>query len=102
MIGKLKYGDGTYIWKAGISADRPDTILDYPVYESEYQNNTFSSATVGILGDFSYYWIADCLAMRIQALYELYARTNQVGFILRSEVYGAPVHEKAFVRVDLP
>jgi HK97 family phage major capsid protein len=102
MIRKLKYGDGTYIWKAGISSDRPDTILDYPVYESEYQLNTFSaSQLVGILGDFSYYWIADCLAMRIQALYELYAESNQVGFILRAEVDGAPVHEKAFARVKL-
>ena len=101
-IRKLKYGDGTYIWKAGISSDRPDTILDYPVYESEYQKNTFSaSQLVGILGDYSYYWIADCLSMRIQVLTELYAATNQVGYILRAEVDGMPVHEKAFVRVKL-
>jgi len=101
-IRKLKYGDGTYIWKPGISSDRPDTILDYPVYESEYQLSTFSaSSLVGILGDFSFYWIADALSMTLEVLMELYAATNQNGYVLRAEVDGAPVHEKAFARVKL-
>jgi HK97 family phage major capsid protein len=56
---------------------------------------------VGILGDFSYYWIADALDMQVQRLVELYAATNQVGFIARREVDGMPVLEEAFVRVKL-
>ena len=38
---------------------------------------------VGIIGDFSRYWIADSLALQMQRLVELYAATNQVGIIGR-------------------
>ena len=56
---------------------------------------------VGLFGDFSNYWIVDALSMQIQRLSELYAETNQVGFIGRLETDGAPVLEEAFVRVRL-
>lgn len=102
QIRKLKDGEGQYIWKAGISSDRGDTILDMPVHMSEYAPNTFTTGEyVGILGDFSYYWIADALNLSIQRLDELYAETNQVGFIGRLETDGMPVLENAFVRVTL-
>jgi len=39
--------------------------------------------------------------MRIQRLNELYAATNQVGFISRLESDGMPVLEEAFARVKL-
>ena len=39
--------------------------------------------------------------MQIQRLVELYAATNQVGFIGRMELDGMPVLEEAFVRVKL-
>lgn len=102
MIRKLKDADGNYVWRLGISSDRPDTILDLPFNESEYAPSTFSSGKyVGILGDFSFYWIADALDMQIQVLTELYAETNQTGFIGRKEADGMPVLEEAFVRVKL-
>jgi HK97 family phage major capsid protein len=102
QIRKLKDGDGTYLWKAGISSDRPDTILDYPVHESEYQLNDFSaSAYVGILGDFSFYKIVTAMNMEIAVAKELYLATNQTGYFARMEVGGGPVREKAFVRVKL-
>jgi HK97 family phage major capsid protein len=56
---------------------------------------------VGILGAWNYYWIVDSLAMEIQALFELYARTNQNGYICRCECDGAPVQPAAFRRVQL-
>jgi HK97 family phage major capsid protein len=69
---------------------------------SEWAPNTFTTGQcVGLLGDFSHYWIADALSMQIQRLNELYAETNQVGFIGRLETDGAPVLEEAFVRVKL-
>jgi hypothetical protein len=37
----------------------------------------------------------------VQRLNELYAETNQVGFIGRLETDGMPVLEEAFVRVTL-
>jgi len=39
--------------------------------------------------------------MRIQVLTELYAETNQNGYIGRMEVDGMPVLEEAFVRVKM-
>ncbi len=102
QIRKLKDGDGNYLWQPGIANGRPDTILDLPYLMSEYAPNTFTTGLyVGIVGDFSYYWIVDALDMQIQRLVELYARTNQVGFIGRMETDGAPVLEEAFVRVKL-
>jgi HK97 family phage major capsid protein len=102
QIRKLKDGDGQYIWKAGLASDRGDTILDMPVLMSEYAPNTFTAALyVGILGDFSYYWIADALDATIQVLVELYAATNQNGYILRLESDGMPVLAEAFARVKL-
>ena len=102
QIRKLKDGNGQYLWQPGIKGNLVDTILDAPFLMSEYAPNTFTTGQyVGILGDFSFYWIADALNMVIQRLSELYAETNQVGFIGRLESDGMPVLEEAFVRVKL-
>ena len=81
---------------------QPDRILDLPFYESEYVPNTFTTGLyVAILGDFSFYWVADALDFTIQRLVELYAATNQVGFIGRLETDGMPVLAEAFSRLKL-
>jgi len=101
-IRKLKDGNGQYLWQPGISTGKPDTILGVSYVTSEYAPNTFTTGKyLGILGDFSKYWIADALNMEIQVLTELYAETNQNGYILRKEADGMPVLEEAFVRVTL-
>jgi HK97 family phage major capsid protein len=56
---------------------------------------------VGIIGDFSFYYIADSLQLEFQRLDELYAGNSQVGFIARLESDGMPVLEEAFARVKL-
>lgn len=102
QIRKLKDGEGQYIWRPGLQGDRGDTILDIPVLMSEYAPSTFTTGLyVGIVGDFSNYWINDALDMSIQVLVELYAATNQNGYIIRKETDGMPVLEEAFVRVKL-
>ena len=102
VIRKLKDGEGNYIWRAGLATDRPDTILDIPFLSSEFAPSTLTSGLyVGIIGDFSKYWIADALTMQIQVLTELYAETAQNGYILRKETDGMPVLEEAFVRVTM-
>lgn len=102
MLRKLKDGDGQYIWNPDIKGGQPDMILGRPYKMSEYCPNTFTTGLyVGIIGDFSNYWIADALSMRIQRLNELYAATNQIGFISRLESDGMPVLEEAFARVKL-
>ncbi len=102
QIAKLKDGDGQYIWRPNVVAGEPDSVLGIPALMSEYAPSTFTTGLyVGILGDFSNYWIADAMDMQIQRLDELYAATNQVGFITRAETDGMPVLEEAFVRVKL-
>ncbi|MFD9064191.1 phage major capsid protein [Kitasatospora purpeofusca] len=93
-------GTGNYLWQPGLTADRPDTILELPYLTSEFAPATFTSGQyVGLLGDLSYYWIADALQLEIQRLVELYAETNQIAFIGRMESDGMPVLAEAFVRL---
>lgn len=102
VVTKLKDGEGQYIWRESVRAGEPDRLLGLPVLMSEFAPSTLTSGSyVGILGDFSNYWIADALDMQLQRLVELYAETNQVGFIGRMESDGMPVLEEAFVRVKL-
>lgn len=102
QIAQMKDLDGQYIWQPSKIAGEPDTLLGLPVEQSEYVPNTFTTGLyVGILGDFSYYWIADALDMQIQVLRELYAETNQTGYISRIESDGMPVLAEAFARVKL-
>lgn len=102
QIRKLKDGDGQYIWQPGIVQDVPDRILGIPYSTSDFAPNTFTTGKyVGLLGDLKYYWILDSLEMQIQRLIELYAESNQTGFIGRYEGDGMPVMEEAFVRVKL-
>ncbi len=101
-IAKLKDGQGQYIWRESVRDGEPDRLLGRPTYLSEYAPNTLTSGQyVGILGDFSHYWILDSLIFQLQRLNELYAETNQVGFIGRYEGDGAPVLAEAFARVKL-
>lgn len=102
QVAKLKDGEGQYLWRESVRVGEPDRVLGLPVFMSEYVPNTFSTGLyVGILGDFTYYWIADALDMDMQRLDELYAATNQVGFVGRMESDGMPVLAEAFVRVKL-
>jgi len=102
QIAKLKDNNGQYLWRESTRAGEPDRLLGFPVMMSEYAPNTFTTGQyVGILGDFSFYWIVDALDMQIQRLVELYAETNQTGFIGRRELDGMPVLEEAFVRAKL-
>jgi len=102
QIAKIKDGDGQYIWQPSVVAGTPDMLLSKPVNSSEYAPNTFTSGLyTGLYGDLSWYWMCDALTMEMQILLELYARSNQVDYILRIETDGAPVLEEAFARVKL-
>ncbi|MEZ4714295.1 MAG: phage major capsid protein [Caldilineaceae bacterium] len=102
MTAKLKDGDGQYIWRESVRVGEPDRLLGFPTAMSEYAPNTFTTGQyVGIVGDFSNYWIADSLAMEFQRLVELYAETNQIGIIGRLETDGQPTLAEAFARVKL-
>ena len=102
QIAKLQDDTGNYIWQPSVQMGQPDMLFGIPLFSSEYAPSTFTTGQyVGILGDFSFYHIADALDFSVQRLNELYAATNQTGFIGRLESDGMPVLEEAFVRVKL-
>lgn len=102
MISKLKDGDGQYLWRPGITEADPDRLLGLPMGESERAPSTFTTGLyVGIIANWRYYEIADALDIEVQRLDELYAATNQVGFIFRMKTDGMPTLSEAFVRVTL-
>ena len=103
VVRKIKNAvSGDYVWEPSVRVGEPDTILNSPVYMSEYAPNTLTTGLyVGIYGDFSFYWIADGINMTVKRLVELYAETAQIGFIGRKESDGMPVLEEAFARVKL-
>jgi HK97 family phage major capsid protein len=102
-IRKMKTGTGDYIWQPGLEGN-PNRLLGFPVHLSEYMTDIDSASSgdyVAILGAFSWYWICDALDMQVKRLDELYAETDQTGFICRYEGDGMPVLEDAFVRSQL-
>ncbi len=90
----LKDGNGNYIWKPGLEVGKPDTILGRPIHTSGYMPAITGTAAqdknkkILLFGDFSYYWIADRQNRTLKRLNELYAVTDQVGFIGTQRVDG--------------
>lgn len=102
QIAKLKDADKRYIWEQSVQVGQPDRLLGRPFYMSEFAPSTFKAGQyVGIIGDYSFYWIIDALDMQLVRLVELYAETNQIGYIARKEGDGTPVMPSAFARVQL-
>lgn len=102
QLSKIKDNDGQYIWQQAVREGDHDMLLGRPVIMSEYVPNTFTTGLyVGLFGDFSHYWIADAHDLMMKRLEELYAETNQTGFIGRKSADGMPVLEEAFARIKL-
>lgn len=105
IIAKLKDNEDRYLLQIGLGHSNQggppeDMLLGIPVDESERAPNTFTSNLyAGLLANWQYYEIADALDLEIQRLEELYARTNQFGFIGRLKTDGMPTLEEAFVRL---
>jgi HK97 family phage major capsid protein len=92
-----------YLWQPGLASGVPNTILDVPYELSDRLDDGLdtndaweANAVVAVVGDFSYYWIVDALQMSVQRLVELYAASNQTGFIGRMESDGQAVLAEAF------
>ena len=90
----LKDNNKQYIWKPGLEVGKPDTILGHEIYTSTYMPAIEGNATndagkkVLLFGDFSYFWIADRTNRTMRRLNELYAMTDQVGFVGTQRVDG--------------
>jgi len=102
QLAKLQDDEGRYLWQNAVQLGQPDMLFGVPLFVSEYAPNTFTTGLyVGIIGDFSFCWCADALDFSTQRLNELYAATNQTGFIGRMETDCMPVLAEAFARVKL-
>jgi HK97 family phage major capsid protein len=106
LIAKLKDAtNGQYLFRVGMGRQQDnsppeDELLGFPVDESERAPNTFTNGLYGgMLCNWRYYEIADALEMDMQVLFELYAQTNQVGYIGRIKTDGMPTLQEAFVRL---
>ena len=87
-IRKLKDKNDNYLWQPALTAGTPDTILGRPVYTSSFVPSIAAGAKTIAFGDFSYYWIADRQGRIFKKLTELYAATDQTGFVATQRVDG--------------
>ena len=87
-IRKLKDKNDNYLWQPALTAGTPDTILGRPVYTSSFVPTIAAGAKTIAFGDFSYYWIADRQGRIFKKLTELYAATDQTGFVATQRVDG--------------
>ena len=84
----LKDGQSNYIWKPALDIGKPDTILGRPIYTSGYMPGVAPGNKVMVFGDMNYYWVADRASRTFRRLNELYAATDQVGFMTTQRVDG--------------
>ena len=90
----IKDRNGNYIWKPSLDVAKPDTVLGHAIHTSSYMPGITGTVAddggkkVLLFGDFSYYWIADRQNRTLKRLNELYAVTDQVGFIGTQRVDG--------------
>ena len=94
-IRKLKDANGNYLWQPALTADTPDTLLGRPVYTSAYIPNIEAGKKTVIFGDLGYYWIADRQGRTFKKLSELYATTDQTGFVATQRVDGKLILREA-------
>lgn len=103
----LKGTDNNYLWQPGLAQGSPPTILDWAYNTSDFYPTGLTAdafddnALVATIGDFSFYWVVDSLNFEVQRLEELYAASNQVGFIGRKETDGMVVDSNAFVHLKI-
>ena len=84
----LKDKNDNYIWKPSLEVGKPNTLLGRPIVTSAYMPAIAAGAKALLFGDYSYYWVADRQSRTFKRLNELYARTDQVGFISTQRVDG--------------
>ncbi|WIH86316.1 phage major capsid protein [Brachyspira pilosicoli] len=99
-LRKLKDKQDRPIWNESLQAGQPSVLLGIPVVQNDFiEDKLESTQYFGFLANLSHYWIMDSLSMELQVLYELYSKTNQVGFQVGYYGDGAPVQKEAFVRL---
>lgn len=95
----LKDSEGRYIWRPGLTDDRPETIMSRPVLESEYAPNTFTASKyVVACANLDFYQIVTALNLSILSDPYSLSRQNKHSFVVYHESDGMPVLAEAFSR----
>jgi HK97 family phage major capsid protein len=87
-LRKLKDSSGQYLWVPSVQEGQPDRILGRPIYTSPFMPAMAAGAKALLVADFNYYWIADRSGRSIKRLDQLFAVTDQVGFLTTERVDG--------------
>ena len=74
--------------KPSLDVAKPDTILGRPIRTSSFMPGIAKGEKVLLFGDLKNYWVADRQNRTFRRLNELYARTDQVGFLTTQRVDG--------------
>ena len=85
---KLKDKTDNYLWKPSLDIAKPDTLLGRPIRTSSFMPTIAKGERVLLFGDMKNYWVADRQNRTFRRLNELYARTDQVGFLTTQRVDG--------------
>lgn len=86
-VRKLKDAEGNYIWRPGLEAGQPDTLLGYGISENEDMPAKAANALSIAFGDFKRgYTIVDRIGTRI--LRDPYTNKPFVGFYVTKRVGG--------------
>ncbi len=88
QLMKLKDKNDQYLWKPSLDIAKPDTLLGRPIRTSSFMPGIAKGERVLLFGDMKHYWVADRQARTFRRLNELYARTDQVGFMTTQRVDG--------------
>jgi HK97 family phage major capsid protein len=86
-VRKLKDGNGDYLWRPGLDAGQPDTLLGYGIAENEDMPAKAANALSIAFGDFKRgYTVVDRIGTRI--LRDPYTNKPFVGFYVTKRVGG--------------
>ncbi len=86
-VRKLKDSEGNYIWRPGLEAGQPDTLLGYMIAENEDMPVKAANALAMAFGDFKRgYTIVDRMGTRV--LRDPYTNKPYVGFYMTKRVGG--------------
>ena len=93
-IRTFKDGDSNYMWRPGLEAGQPSTLLGYPVVEAEDMPAKAASSLSLAFGDFKRgYTIVDRIGTRL--LRDPYTNKPYVGFYATKRVGGMVVDSQA-------
>ena len=88
QLMKLKDKNENYLWKPSLDIAKPDTLLGRPIRTSSFMPGIAKGERVLLFGDMKHYWVTDRQNRTFRRLNELYARTDQVGFLTTQRVDG--------------